>query len=278
MNPTRPQRVVGVCSWSLQPGSVAELIRDVQALGLSAVQLALDPLRDGSWPADHTAEQLRAAGIAIRSGMLTTVGEDYSALASIRQTGGLRPDVHWATNLERAQKSAGLARRLGLPLVTLHAGFLPPDSNDPLHRTMIERLGTLAAVFDAQGIWLGLETGQESAETLLATIGALGAPNVGVNFDPANMVLYGMGDPIAAFRRLAPHVVQIHIKDARPATESGNWGEEVVVGAGAVDWPRFFAALAESGLPCDLMIEREAGTQRCADIGVARDIVRRWTC
>ena len=121
---------------------------------------------------------------------------------------------------------------------------------------------------------VALETGQEQADTLLGVLDELDRPDVGVNFDPANMVLYGMGDPVAALRRLAPRVAQCHIKDAVATETSGTWGAEVPVGEGNVNWPAFFVVLRDAGLICDLMIEREAGGDRPGDIRLAHERVK----
>ena len=101
----------------------------------------------------------------------------------------------------------------------------------------------------------------------------LDRPDAGVNFDPANMILYGMGDPVDALRRLAPRVRQVHVKDARAARMPGTWGEEVRVGTGEVDWPAFFGVLRAGAPHVDLMIEREAGEDRVGDILRARELV-----
>jgi len=118
-----------------------------------------------------------------------------------------------------------------------------------------------------------LETGQESAAALAALLAALDCPNVGVNFDPANLILYGQGDPVAAVLRLGSSLKQVHIKDARHTQVPGTWGEEVVAGTGDVDWPEFFRALHSVNFTGDLVIEREAGGQRVADVCAAREII-----
>jgi hypothetical protein len=87
---------LGVCSWSLQPSSPADLVAKLREIGVDACQLALDPLREGAWKLGETRDALRAAGIEIRSGMMGTHGEDYSTLDTIRVTGGVRPNEHWA--------------------------------------------------------------------------------------------------------------------------------------------------------------------------------------
>ncbi len=99
--------------------------------------------------------------------------------------------------------------------------------------------------------------------------------NVGVNFDPANMILYGKGEPVAALKRLARFVLQVHVKDARASSKKGRWGSEVVAGTGEVDWKAFLAAVRALPQSVDLVIEREAGDSRLEDIRVARQLVER---
>lgn len=270
---------LGVCSWSLRPGGPEGLAGAVRACGVGAVQLALDPIREGAWDEDQTRRALE--GVCVLSGMMTTRGEDYSTLESIRRTGGVRPDEHWDENRRRAEACAGIARRWGIGLVTLHAGFLPHEPGDAERGVLIARLRELREIFAGQSVRLGLETGQESARTLVGVLeelnrGAAGeARGVGVNFDPANMILYGMGEPVAALERLSPWVVQVHIKDAVAADVPGQWGREVPMGRGQVDWPGFFGVLRRRLGHVNLVIEREAGESRVEDVRHAAEQVRR---
>jgi sugar phosphate isomerase/epimerase len=96
-----------------------------------------------------------------------------------------------------------------------------------------------------------------------------------VNFDPANMILYAKGDPIAALRMLGPWIRSLHIKDARRTKVPGTWGEEVPVGTGEVNWRAFFATLRELNYQGNFVIEREAGNQRVADVRTAKEVVAR---
>jgi L-ribulose-5-phosphate 3-epimerase len=261
---------IGVCSWSLRPRSPADLAGKVRDAGLELVQLALDPLREGTWPIERTRRELERAGVAIASGMMAAHGEDYATLETIRATGGLRPDAHWERNLDAAKANAFIARELGLQLVSFHPGVLPHERGDPERAKLLDRLLRVVDAFAAQDVAVALETGQESAATLLEVLEELGRPELGVNFDPANMLLYGTGEPIAALEALAPHVRQVHVKDALPAARPGAWGTEVVAGTGAVDWPAFFALLRRRRLAVDLLIEREAGDRRVEDVRTAR--------
>ena len=205
--------------------------------------------------------------------MFGTIGEDYSSLDAIRETGGVVPDEHWDANWANIQTVAGIAAGLGLKIITFHAGFLPHEESDPGFTKLLGRITQIANVFDANGIELGFETGQETAGTLRLFLEKLNRPSVGVNFDPANMLLYDKGDPIDALETLAPFLKQCHIKDATQTKEVGTWGTEVTVGTGEVDWPAFFATLAKLGYEGDCCIEREADDQRIADIRTAREFV-----
>jgi L-ribulose-5-phosphate 3-epimerase len=266
---------LAVCSWSLQPATPQDLVANLQATGIRRVQLALDPLREAPGVWGQTAALLRQEGITIVSGMFGCVGENYSTLDTIRATGGIAPDATWEQNWNNIRATAALAQQLGLKLVTFHAGFLSHEETDPGFAKMLRRLTETAEVFQVAKLTIGLETGQETAPVLVRLLQKLKRPNVGVNFDPANMILYDKGDPIAAVRALGPWVRQVHIKDARRTKAPGTWGEEVAVGTGEVDWRAFFATLRELNYQGDFVIEREAGSQRVADIRAARAVCER---
>jgi sugar phosphate isomerase/epimerase len=274
MNQTFIERLA-VCSWSLQPLRPEELAAKLLELGIARVQLALDPLRENPAVWGHAATLLRERGITIVSGMFGCVGEDYSTLDTIRTTGGIAPDRTWDQNRRNIQNTATLARALGLKLVTFHAGFLPHDEKDPDFARMLGRLREVADIFQAAGIELGLETGQETAPVLVQLLRKLEKKNVGVNFDPANMILYDKGDPIEALKTLGPWICQVHIKDAIRTQRPGTWGQEVPAGTGEVNWRAFFDTLTKLNFSGAAVIEREAGNQRVADIRTAKELVEK---
>jgi len=269
-----------VCSWSLRPSGPEELASLMRGLRIMRVQLALVPCVEdpGRW--GHACEQLRKEGIEIVSGMLATVGEDYSTLESIARTGGVRSDRWWNANLDRAIRVAEFAAAHGIPLVTFHAGFIPHEREAPERTTMVDRLRTVIDIFAQRGVDVAFETGQESAATLSQALADLDRPRAGVNFDPANMILYGMGDPVAAVRTLAPRIRQVHIKDAMPTAVPGTWGREVRAGDGGVPWREFLEAMRDANVAAgrgredmELVIEREAGAARAGDVAHARDLL-----
>ena len=269
-----------VCSWSLRPSGPEELASLLRALRIMRVQLALVPCVEDAARWGDACEQLRNDGIEIVSGMLATVGEDYSTLESIARTGGVRSDRWWNANLDRAIRVAEFAAAKGIRLVTFHAGFIPHDQGSPERSAMLDRLRTVIDIFAQRRIDVAFETGQESAGTLSQALADLDRPRAGVNFDPANMILYGMGDPVAAVRTLAQRIRQVHIKDAVPTEVPGTWGREVRAGDGRVPWREFLQAVREANAAAgrdrediDLVIEREAGAARAGDVAHARDLL-----
>jgi sugar phosphate isomerase/epimerase len=266
---------LAVCSWSLQPTSPEDLVQKLKQTGLSKVQLELDPLCDNPKVWGDTEKIFREAGVTVVSGMVRCLGEDYATLDSIKQTGGIAPDATWDQNVKNISVAATIAKKMGLRLVTFHAGFLPPNESHPTFAKMCQRLDTVADIFMVQNILLGLETGQETAPELAGLLHKLNHPNIGVNFDPANMLMYDKGDPVKALHTLAPWIRQVHIKDARRTKTPGTWGEEVVVGRGEVDWHGFFTTFKHVVFNVSLVIEREYGNQRVQEIRIAREFIEK---
>lgn len=249
---------------------MAELVATMRQLGLEHMQLALAPLLE----LDEDKRQaelsvLRASGITVTAAMINFSGEDYSSIASIRQTGGYCPDALWEERKEKTLAAGKLMRELGVKLLTMHVGFVPQSSH-PQYQVMLTRIQDLAAHLGDMGLAMTMETGQENAPELLQFINDLAARNVHVNFDPANMVLYGAGDPIEAIRILGRHIRHVHVKDATCSAQPGVvWGEEVPFGTGVVGPKRLLTALAGVGYTGPLAIEREAGNSRVEDVRTA---------
>ena len=264
---------LAVCSWSLQPKSCDDLIEKLRACGITRTQLHLDPIAESAPGWETAVSRLQDAGITAVSGMVMCVGEDYSTIESIERTGGVVPDVTWPVTRERMRACAPVAGQLGLGLVTFHAGFIP-HSGGELRDRIRGRITEIADWFAEQDCEVALETGQESADALLDFLGDVDRRDVGVNFDPANMLLYGSGDPIDALAKLLGHIKQVHLKDANRSARAGEWGAEVPVGEGEVDWNAFFSLLDKAGYRGNLPIEREAGGDRIGDIRKGVDYLR----
>jgi sugar phosphate isomerase/epimerase len=256
-----PPLALGVCSWSLQVRSVAELRRLLDELAINVAQIACGDPHHASWDeGDAMPEAARASGIAFTGAMLGFPGEDYTTPQTIQVTGGFGNPAHRAERLERFRWALDRTVALGLSDLMLHAGFLP-EPDDPARAALLDTLAHAAQLAREQGITLAFETGQETADLLRRTLDDLKSPNLKVNFDPANMLLYDKGDPIRAVAILGPDIRSVHVKDARRPKAPGQWGEEVPLGQGEVNIRRFLQALRDVGYTGPLIIEREVGDQ-----------------
>jgi L-ribulose-5-phosphate 3-epimerase len=265
--PTEPL-AIGVCSWSLQVKSIAELRRLVDQLGVNVVQIACGDPHHAAWEeGDGMPQAALAAGFDLTGTMLGFAPEDYTTPQTIQKTGGFGDPTTRPERLERFAWALERTRALGLTDVMLHAGFLP-EPGDPDRKPFLETLGTVSDMAKAERVTVAFETGQETADLLRRTLDDLKCPNLKVNFDPANMLLYDKGDPIRAVEILGADIRSVHMKDANRPTTPGQWGEEVPLGRGQADIRRFVQTLRKVGYRGPLCIEREVGSQeeRVADI------------
>jgi sugar phosphate isomerase/epimerase len=242
-------------------GSIAELRRLLDELGTDVAQVACGDPHHASWEeGDAMPAVARGSGIRFTGAMLGFPGEDYTTPATIKATGGFGDPATRAERLERLEWALERTLALGLSDLMLHAGFLP-EPGDPDRPAMLATLARAAELAAARGVTLAFETGQETADLLRQTLDELKAPNLKVNFDPANMLLYNMGDPIRAVEILGPDIRSVHVKDARRPRAVGVWGEEVPLGQGEVNIRKFVQTLKRVGYSGPLVVEREVGNQ-----------------
>ena len=259
---------IGVCSWSLQVKSIPELKRLMGQLKIDVVQIACGDPHHADWEeGEELPRAARAAGLRITGAMLGFPGEDYTTPQTIQKTGGFGNPATRAERLERFGWALQRTLDLGVSDLMLHAGFLP-EPKDPDRKPFLDTLARVSDLAKRKGVTVAFETGQETADLLRRTLDDLKCPNLKVNFDPANMLLYDKGDPLRAVEILGPDIRSVHVKDANRPTTPGVWGEEVPLGKGQVNIPQFVRTLKNVGYRGPLAIEREVGNQaqRLADI------------
>jgi sugar phosphate isomerase/epimerase len=259
---------IGVCSWSLQVTSIPELKNLLGRLGINVVQIACGDPHHAAWQeGDRLPEAARAAAFQLTGAMLGFPGEDYTTPATIQKTGGFGNPATRTERLERFQWALDRTLALGLKDLMLHAGFLP-EPGDPDRKPFLDTLTRVSDLARAKGITIGFETGQETADLLRRTLDELKCPNLKINFDPANMILYEKGDPLRAVEILGPDIRSVHVKDAIHTKVPGTWGDEVPLGKGDVNIRQFIKTLKKVGYRGPLCIEREVGNQeqRVTDI------------
>jgi L-ribulose-5-phosphate 3-epimerase len=259
---------IGVCSWSLQVKSIPELKGFMDRLGVDVVQIACGDPHHAAWDeGDAMPAAAKAAGFRMTGAMLGFPGEDYTTPQHIQRTGGFGPKELRTERLDRFRWALERVKQLGLADLMLHAGFLPHEG-DPDRKPLLDTLARVGDLAKTAGVTVAFETGQETADLLRKTLDDLKSPNLKVNFDPANMLLYDMGDPIRAVEILGPDIRSVHVKDANRPTVKGQWGEEVPLGQGQAKIKEFVRTLKKVGYQGPLCIEREVGNQeqRFADI------------
>ena len=246
-----------ICSWSLK-NDLSRVSSTLQNTGLSCLHLDVSAI-------ETFKDAILDKGWTVNCTMVSFPQEDYTTLDTIRTSGGILPDAEWPQNRELALNAIKATAAMKVPYLSTHAGFI--DHTDPVaYSAFCERMRELAKAAQAAGIMLLMETGQETAEELRDFLQHLNHPAVGVNFDPANMILYAKGDPIEAVRILAPWIKHVHYKDALATKVSGEWGREVPWGDGEVGTSEFLKVLEEINYNGTGAIEREAGDQREEDI------------
>ena len=258
---------IGVCSWSLQK-NITGVAQAMDKIGIDHVHLAIRPALEEN--AEDYLATIQKQNWTISAAMIDFPQEDYSTLETIKATGGIVPDEFWEKNRQLFTDSAKVTAGLGVKYLSMHAGFI--DETDTIYaKKFHHRIQSLADAAAEKAVVLLLETGQETAEQLKGFLTELNHPAVGVNFDPANMILYDKGEPVAAVKVLAPWIRHIHIKDAIRTSRPGTWGSEVPWGQGQVGPEQFLNVLEEIGYEGTLAIEREAGDNRLTDIKLAAE-------
>ncbi|WP_372895761.1 sugar phosphate isomerase/epimerase family protein [Stieleria sp.] len=252
----------------------------IKELGLPTIQLhAPQPAKRDRATAEELKQQLDEMNVRCTAVFGGFEGESYADIPTVVKTIGLVPAETRQSRLAEMRDIADFAKWLGCDAVALHLGFIPHDSSDPQYAEIVKVTAELCEHCAGNDQFLHLETGQETAEGLLDFIAAVGCDNLKINFDPANMILYGTGEPIEALRMLAKHVRSIHCKDATWSDQPGEtWGCEVPLGKGDVDMRKYLETLHEIGYEGPLTIEREIPedpVRQKQEIGGAIDLLTR---
>ena len=245
-----------------------------QELGIPTIQLHA-PAKQTRTEENAKAflNRLNELGITLTAVFGGFEGESYADIPTVAKTVGLVPTETRAARTQEMKEIADFAKMLGCNVVALHLGFIPHDSSDALYQEILTITRDVLDHCKGNGQNLHLETGQESADGLLRFISDVGRDNLFVNFDPANMILYGTGEPIEALKKVGSYVRSIHCKDGKWADNPGEeWGQEVPLGEGDVGMESYLRTLDELGYTGPLTIERETPQEperQKAEIGQA---------
>jgi sugar phosphate isomerase/epimerase len=255
----------------------AERLRRIGGAGFTTIQLSRPPDDYLAEPKRGELKKLIAeCGLQVTSVAAIYEGESYADVEAVRRTVGLLPRTTRSARIEDTKRCADFARELGAPNVSSHIGYIPEERGDPDYQALVAAVRVICDHLQRQDQSFCLETGQETAELLREFIQEVGRENLKVNFDPANMIMYGTGDPIAALELLAPWVRGVHCKDGEWPKAEGGLGEERPLGEGQVGIRRFLAKLKEVGYEGPLTIEREIpGEQQMQDFLAGKRLLER---
>ena len=210
---------------------------------------------------DDKAAKLRQAlehyGIQATALVVTGPGPEGYDFYRGPLTIGLVPREYRAQRMEHLKRASDFARTLGIPAVQTHCGFIPENPNDPLYREAVDAIREVAGYCRANHQQFRYETGQETPITLRRAIEDVGLDNQGLNFDCANLILYGKANPVDALEVIGGYVQGVHAKDGLYPTNPRDLGEEMPIGQGRVDFPRLLARLKDLGYRSAITIERE---------------------
>lgn len=191
---------------------------------------------------------------------------------------GLVPPEYRAQRVLDLKAGADFARKIGVPAIITHCGFIPENLTDPLYRDVVKAIGEVAEHCAGLGVQFWFETGQETPVVLLRVIEEVGTGNFGINLDPANLLMYGKGNPVDALDVFGKYVRNLHVKDGVSPSNGRDLGREVQVGTGKVDFPRLIQGLKALGFDGEMVIEREIreGDEQNRDIRQTVANLERW--
>ena len=187
---------------------------------------------------------------------------------------GLIPPAYRLYRMQTLMKGSDFAGKINVSKLATHAGFIPENPNDADYIGLISALKHIAAYCKSNGQWFLFETGQETPVTLVRTIQDVGSDNLGINLDPANLLMYGKANPVDAVEILGALIKEVHAKDGIYPVNGKTLGEEKPLGEGRVNFPAFIARLKDIGYEGALTIEREIyGEQQNTDIMRAKKLL-----
>lgn len=264
----------------------AESLQKCRELGANGVQLY-------AVEGEMSPEQQTPEKIAQKRRLLADNGLEVSALCGDLGGHGFARAQENPAKIERSKRIVDLALELGGRIVTTHIGVVPSDPASDVYKVMQEACNQLAEYAHKQGAWFAIETGPEPAKRLREFLDSLDSKGVGVNLDPANLVMVTDDDPVAAVHTLAPYIVHTHAKDGVMLKKTdpqviydffaeGGIGDlrleeyflETPLGGGRVDFDAYLQALRDIGYTGYLTIEREVGVDPIGDIRTAVDYLR----
>lgn len=268
---------IGVCGWCIDRLDV------VRGIEIAATELKISTLQIGFFGDEALqradAKIIEAAltthGVSLAGSFLAFSGEDYTSIKSIGKTGGFMHDDLFEHRLDLLKEAAVLTAELGAPVLAIHAGTIPQQRSSLIYPVLRDRVGQAADVVGPFGVRLLLETGREPIDTLVEFIDQVDRSNIGISFDPGNLVIYGTDDPVRSIPKLKGRIGIVHLKDAVRSDQPGvAFGQPAPLGMGDVQIPRVLSKLRIAGYDGPLLLEVRSQRQDRSDLKEAISYMR----
>lgn len=250
-------------------------LEKVRDMGLQSCQFSM---WDPTMYTDELAEQINQA-VAETGVIISTFWAGYSGPVEWNftygpLTAGLVPQAYRGIREKELLAGSAFAEKIHVQQVATHVGFLPENYFDPDFRGTVASLKKICQVMKERGQIFLFETGQETPVTVLRAIEEIGLDNVGINFDTANLMLYGKGNAADAVLVFGQYVKDVHVKDGFYPTNGRQLGKEVPAGEGLANFPLVLKRLKEAGYTGPFTIEREiSGEKQIEDILKAKKLL-----
>jgi L-ribulose-5-phosphate 3-epimerase len=262
----KPLRLGLIIAIGRDPGAAIAKVRDLGLVSCQVFVSDFDPQDAAPLRRALDQNKIEATSLVV-GGPGREVWDFYDGPLTI----GLVPRDTRAARIAHLKTTSDFAKKCGIPAVQTHCGFIPENPNDPLYKEVVTAMREVAEYCKRNGQNFRYETGQETPITLVRAIRDVGLDNQGVNFDLANLILYGKANPVDAIETLAPYVQGIHAKDGLFPTNAHQLGEEVPIGKGKVDFPLIIARLKQLQYGGAVTIEREiSGPRQIEDVRAAK--------
>lgn len=247
---------------------IVEKIRKVKELGFEWCQIVCWHM---DLYTDENAERINAAckayGVSISSFWAGWSGPKYWNFIDGPVTLGIVPPDYRYQRTQELLLGSDFAKKLGVNKIATHVGFVPENPSDPNYQPLVSTIKYIASYCKANGQYFLFETGQETPVTLLRLFEDTGCDNLGVNYDTANLILYGKANPVDGLSVIGKYVMDMHAKDGTYPTTGRGLGHQTQIGEGDVDFPAVFKKLKSIGYEGHVTIEREiSGEQQILDI------------
>lgn len=252
-------------------------LEKVTSFDMSTCQMSIPP--EEWWSRERTElirKKAREKEIKITSLICGFEDEDYQDIPTIKRTVGLVNPATRGRRVLRVLSYSDFALELEVEIIQAHIGFIPENTSDSNYKELVLALQKIADYCKENNQSFTLETGQEKALVLSKFIEDVNRLNLGVNFDPANMLLYDADDPIKALDILGKYVIGVHCKDGKRPERKGELGKEYPLGEGDVGIEKFIDKLRKIGYTGHLTIEREIpGEKQIRDILKAKELLQK---